>query len=154
VIPDVEALTEEFMTCLKVISSEIRWNHAPSVDTAKCVVPVFVPSRPSFNSRLCLSAHVSRIPEKYSFTLLLGSQRVAALDVNPGRAHTNFSTAKRETVWETHWQTWPLLDHAEIDAREMSHRKWLEAFCKRFGIKLEGGYKKPPHYGGEQLRLL
>ncbi len=150
---DDDRLIEEFMTAPKVVSARIRWTHAPHTDTAKCAVPVFVPSRPSFNARLCLTAHVSRIPEKYGFSLLLGSERVAALDVNPGRAHTNFASAKRETVWETHWQEWPDMDHATIDSREQTHRKWMDAFCLRFGIKLTGGYKKPPHYGGEQLWL-
>jgi hypothetical protein len=152
--PETDPLTLEFMSAPKVVSAEIRWDHASRTDTAKCNVPVFVPSRPSLNARLCLSAHVSRIPEKYSFALLLGSVRVAALDVNPGRSHTNFKSAKRETVWETHWQEWPTMDHATTDAREMSHRKWLDAFSQRFGISIKGGYRKPPHYGGEQLRLL
>lgn len=152
--PETDPLTAEFMAAPKVVPAEIRWVHAARTDTAKCIVPVLVPSRPSFNARLCLTAHVSRIPEKYGFALLLGSERVAALDVNPGRAHTNFKSAKRETVWETHWQEWPTMDHAEVDAREMSHRKWLDAFAQRFGIGILGGYRKPPHYGGEQLRLL
>lgn len=142
------------MAAEKVVQVEIRWSLSPHTDTAKCSVPVFVPSRPAFTARLCLSAHVSRIPEKYTFVLLLGSGRVAALDVNPGRAHTNFKSAKRETVWDTHWQMWPEMEHAKIDNQEMTHRKWMDTFALRFGLKMSGGYRKPPHFGGEQLRLL
>ena len=137
----------------KVIQEGIRWQHAPHTDTAKCALPVYVPLRPSFSSRLALTAHVSRIPLKYGFTLLLGSMRVCGLDVNPGRSHTNFRTGKRETIWETHWQSWPEIDHVEADDRELTHRQWLREFCRKNRIAFTGGYRAPPHYGGEQLRL-
>jgi|GEM_PF-3443986 len=149
-----DPITREFMASAKVVQVGIQWSLSPHTETAKCTIPVFVPTRPGFTARLCLSAHVSRIPEKYTFALLLGSERVAALDVNPGRSHTNFRSAKRETVWDTHWQEWPDMDHAEIDSREMTHRKWMDVFAIRFGLKINGGYRKPLHYGGEQLRLL
>lgn len=58
-------LIEEFMQSDKVVSADIRWIHPASTDTAQCKLPVFVLSRPSFNAQLCLTVHVSRLPEKY-----------------------------------------------------------------------------------------
>lgn len=96
---------------------------------------------------------MSRIPTKYGFALTIGSDRVGALDVNPGRGHTNFLSGKRETVWETHWQDWPNMEHAKTDLRDMTHRRWLVEFALRHRIALIGGYRRPPFLGGEQLRL-
>lgn len=141
------------MEAEKVVEVAIRWEVAPHNDTARCVVPVLVPSRPAFNSRLALTAHVSRIPVKYGFSMLLAGERVSGLDVNPGRAHTNFKTGRRETVWETHWQDWPS-NEAQPDLRTMSHRQWFREFCERNKILCRGSYRAPPHFGGEQLRLL
>jgi len=53
---------DEFMRAEKVVQEGIRWEHAPHTDTAKCALPVYVPSQPSFNSRLALAAHVSSVP--------------------------------------------------------------------------------------------
>ena len=78
---------------------------------------------------------------------------MSGLDVNPGRSHTNFKTGKRETVWETHWQAWPNIDHVVPDPRSLTFRAWLKEFCNRNHIRFDGGYRGPPHYGGEQLRL-
>ena len=70
----------------------------------------FVPHRQSslavgviFSGNLEVSAYQYRKPEKYSFTLLFRNERVFALDVRPGLAHTNKITL--ETVFGTHWQT-------------------------------------------------
>ncbi len=141
------------MAAEKAVQEGIRWHVLPHQDTAKCSAVVVVPSRPSFDSRLCMAAHVHRIPYKYSFSILLGSERVAGLDINPGRSHLNMRNGKRESVQETHWQTWPEMDHAEIDVRDMDHRAWMRQFFKEHKISFQGAYKGPPHYGGEQLRL-
>ena len=141
------------MAAEKVVQEEIRWVHSPHTDTAKCILPLYVPVRPEYSARLCLTAHVSRIPTKYGFAITLGSERVAALDVNPGRGHTNFVSGKRETVWETHWQDWPHMELATPDLRVLSHRRWLVEFAARHKIALIGGYKMLSFLGGDQLRL-
>lgn len=142
------------MSAEKVVPERIRWLVRAHEDTARCRLVVHVPSRPSYNATLHLLAHVSRIPLKFSFSLVLGSTRVAGLDVNPGGSPLNLVAGKKESVWETHWQTWPKTEHADVDARDLSHREWLREFAGRHRIKLEGGYRAPPHFGGEQLRLL
>lgn len=139
------------MASEKVASSRISWAHALNTDTAKSVVPLLVPSRPSFSAALHLGAHVHRIPEKYEFSVLLGGLRVAALDINPAGGHLNFSYGRKESVRITHWHCWPAED-VEPDTREMRFRPWLNAFCKRFKVTLNG-VGTPPHYGGEQMRL-
>lgn len=141
------------MSAPKILESRIKWTHQPFTDTARCTVPVIVPSRPSYNCRLAMTAHVSRIPLKYGFSLLLGSHRVCGLDVNPGRAHANFRTGKRETIWDTHWQVWPNAEHVEADGRELSHRQWFLEFCRRNTTAISSSYSKPPYIGGEQLWL-
>jgi hypothetical protein len=140
------------MASEKVAASAIRWVHGPNTPTAKAVVPLLVPARPSFIASLNLGAHVERVSEKYEISILLGGARVAALDVNPTGSHVNFATGKRESVRITHWHSWPAED-VEPDLRQMRFRDWLSAFCKRFKVTLEGRTDPPPHYGGEQLRL-
>ena len=120
-------------------------------DTAKATVPIVVPSRPSFSAAFHLGANVHRIPEKYEFSIVLGAQRVAALDVNPNGIHINFATGKKESVTVTHWHCWPAAD-VEPDMRQLRFKAWLTAFCKRFRLTLNG-FDTPPHYGGEQMRL-
>lgn len=121
-------------------------------DTAKATVPLIVPSRPAFTASLSLGAHVHRTPEKYEFSILLGGNRVAALDINPTTSHINFATGKKVSVRVTHWHCWPSKD-VEPDNRELSFKQWLNSFCKRFKVTLDG-FDPPPHYGGEQMRLL
>ncbi len=146
-------LIAEFLDAEKIVSADMKWFHPVNTDTAQCKLPVIVPVRPGFNAKLHLTTHVSRLPEKYGFSMLLGSIRIAGLDVNPGRGHTNFRTGVRETVVSTHWQTWPTMDHVEPDTRVMSHRRWLTSFLAKHRISFQGNYQMPPHYGGEQLRL-
>lgn len=125
--------------------------HSPNTDTAKAVVPLVVPTRPSFSASFHLGANVHRIPEKYEFSILLGGQRVAGLDVNPNGIHINFATGKRDGVRITHWHCWPSVD-VEPDPRDQRFKPWLNAFCRRFKVTLNGS-DTPPHYGGEQMRL-
>lgn len=147
-----DELISEFMASEKVASARVRWVHMPNTPTAKAVVPLVVPARPSFNASLYLGAHVQRQPEKFEFSIVLGLKRVAGLDVNPTGIHVNFATGKKEGVRTTHWHCWPA-DDVEPDLREMRFRGWLSAFCRRFRVKLDGTPDAPPHYGGEQLRL-
>lgn len=140
------------MVAEKVIEGKIQWKHGLYTETAKAVLIVIVPERPSFSARLYLTAHVSRLPEKYGFSMLLGSERVAGLDVNPGRGHANFKLGKRETVWDTHWQMWPDKE-AVVDNRTLLHSQWFRAFCQRCRIISRIEYKPPPHFGGEQPSL-
>ena len=100
---------------------------------------------------LILAAHLYRLPRKYSFTLLLGSERVFSLDVNPARMHNN--RAARVRVECTHWTKWPC-EEVEPDDRDLVHKQWFHEFCARGGIAFTGSYESPPFAAGEQPGLI
>ncbi|WP_097277530.1 hypothetical protein [Caenispirillum bisanense] len=91
---------------------------------------------------LHLTAHLTREPRKYGFTLIWRGAKILRLDVEPGATHFNIST--KTSVSGTHWQRWPD-DEAEPDLRALDHRGWLTAFCGRANIAFEPDqYKAPP----------
>jgi hypothetical protein len=139
------------MAAEKVAASRIRWTLELNRDTAKAKVPLIVPSRPSFSASLNLGANVHKTPPKYEFSILLGGDRVAGLDINPSGSHYNFVDGTRESVRITHWHTWPETN-VETDKRTLTFTRWLRAFCERYKVQLNG-FDAPPHYGGEQGRL-
>jgi hypothetical protein len=109
-----------------------------------------VNGRRDLSGRLEISAHLYRKPEKYSFALLFRNERVFALDVSPGHAHTNARTL--ETVFGTHWQTWPHMD-AVPDDRSFIYQGWLDDFLKKSRITLRMPPVPPPIGAGTQLRF-
>lgn len=150
---DDQALIGEFIAADKAANGSIRWVLEPHTDTAKANVLVVVPTMPILAAKLHLTANVRREPFKYGFALILAGRRILGLDVNPALAHINFTDLGKASVDCTHWQPWP--DHsAEPDERELSHQQWFREFCRRAKIRFTGSYRSPPHFGGQQLRLL
>jgi hypothetical protein len=96
-----------------------------------------------------MTAQRKHLPQKASFTLLLGDVRIFSLDVEPRRWHKNRRTLG--TVGVTHWHTWPC-EEAEPDNRTMSHKEWFWEFLQRSKTSFTGRYRKPP-YEPEQLGL-
>src|SRR4051812_12175321 len=106
-----------FLPAAKVASAQIKWRSKGHPDYSEAAVPIFCPSLPTLNARLVLIGHRSRVPHKYSYSLLLGDHRVLALDVNPAGFQFNADTF--ESVNITHWQVWPMTEAAP-DERELS----------------------------------
>jgi len=90
------------------------------------------------------------LPRKYGFALLLGSEKVLRLDVDPGRTH--FDPVTLTSVTGTHWQPWPG-SRAIPDERNLNHLGWFNEFLGRARIRYDGIYTAPPFIGGEQLRF-
>lgn len=147
---ELARLVNAFLPAPKLAMSKIEWRQKGHADYSEAAVPLFCPSLENVNSRLILTAHKSRLPRKFGFALLLGSERVLALDVNPASYHINFLTA--ESVNVTHWQRWPMME-AEADDRQQPHRAWLTEFLARAQIVYDGSYEPPP-FVEPQLQLL
>jgi hypothetical protein len=140
-------LVTEFLQAEKIATRRFRWS-GKRVDWVRAGTPVIVEGRRDLSGKLEISAHLYRKPEKYSFTLLFRAERVLALDVSPGLAHTNRRTL--ETVFVTHWQEWPLME-AVPDIRPFIYQRWLDEFLKRSKIALRFPPVPPPV--GAQLKL-
>jgi hypothetical protein len=139
-----------FLEAGKYVRGKVRWVQKPHSDYRQAALQVVTPSAPEFNARLVMTAHIHRIPQKSSFTLLLGSQKALRLDVEPGSTH--FDPVSLVSVSGTHWQPWPG-DRAIPDTRKFNHFGWLSKFLKKANIKWEARYVSPPHVSGEQLRF-
>src|SRR5437879_3468022 len=116
----------EFLAAEKTATKRFRWTGKPA-DWVRAGSPIIVDGRRDLSGWLEISVHLYRRPEKYSFALLFRNERVFALDVSPGRAHTNKRTL--ETIFGTHWQSWPLMD-AIADERQIIYKQWLDEFLK------------------------
>ena len=138
---DARAITD-YLAELKIYAGSYKWADKGHKDYTEVILPRTCRTMPEINGNLILTAHRTRIPQKFSFTLLVGSTRVAALDVNPGGYHLNRSTL--QIIRETHWQWFPTMEEAIEDAREFRHSAWLAEFCVRARVELNGPYQPPP----------
>lgn len=133
-----------FLTAEKTASGIITWKQKGHNDYSESVKIVLCPSIPELVGQIRLTAHKTRIPPKYGFTLLVGSGRmvrVLGLDVNPAASHFNPTTL--ESIRTTHWQKYPAYN-AEPDDRELSHIRWFALFMERANIASTIRYKAPP----------
>jgi hypothetical protein len=149
-LTDDAELIAAFLACPKIIRGKLRWRSKQHGQYVACTLEVFSPSRPEFTGRLAMTAHLTRLPQKASFSLLLGSARALGLDVNP--ASTHFDLDSMESVGCTNWQPWPNRN-ATPDHREFNHLGWFWEFLKRANIKCEARYVSPPFVQGVQTRL-
>lgn len=138
----IEEDVARFLGSEKLITGACVWKTKQHADYREVVKVVECPEFPELNGELRMTAHVTRVPQKASFSLLLGSVRTLSLDVNPASSHYNFATLT--SVNSTHWQQYPSYE-AVVDNRELSHGDWLANFCLRAKIKLTMAYKPPPH---------
>ena len=143
----------EFLAAEKVAATRLKFPLVLDTNSAKAQTTVIVPSRPTITAAFVIVAHVETLPEKYAFSLLLGGERVAGLDVNPTAGHVNYGSGRKVNVAVTHWHKWPSRD-VEPDLRNRRFRSWLDNFCKVNLIDLSPGCDTPPHYGGMQPRML
>lgn len=133
-----------YLAAPKLVTGPLVWKGKGRLDYGEAVKIVTCPAMPEFSGQLRLTAHKTRLPAKYGFSLLIGSGRmlrVIGLDVNPATSHFNSRTA--ESVRLTHWQTYPD-DHADVDERSLNHFEWLELFLARANIKSTMRYREPP----------
>ncbi len=144
------SIIRSYLDSIKLIKGDIKWKSKGHKDFCEVKLPVICPEMPEIDGQLVMTAHISRIPQKISFTLLAGSTRITGLDVNPASSHFNVKT--RESVSATHWQWFPLME-AEADQRNLTHFEWLREFCQRTKIELKIAYMAPP-YEPVQLDLL
>ncbi len=144
--PDEYELAEDverYLIADKVVRGACIWKRKQHADYREVVKILECPSMPEFNGSLIMTAHLTRVPQKFSFVLSLGNVRAFGLDVNPGSAHYNPRTLV--SVSSTHWQRFPLYD-AVPDERNLSHFEWLKEFCARARIGMDYlSYKTPPH---------
>lgn len=147
---DLTPTIKAYLQAPKVISGRVLWRNKRHPDFSEVTLPVICTEMPEINGELRLTAHKTRVPPKYGFTLLVGSIRVVGLDVSPGRTHFNRKTL--ESVKSTHWQWFPSYE-AESDERDLGHLEWLTEFCRMANIEFRSTYKSPPH-SPVQLDLL
>jgi hypothetical protein len=139
---DLASTAEAYLAAPKIIVGQILWRDKGHQDFAEAKLPVVCAEMPEINGELVLTAHKTRVPQKFSFTLLAGSVRITGLDVNPASSHYN--RISMQSVSSTHWQWFPD-NEADGDDRELTHREWLMEFCARTGIELQAHYRPPPH---------
>lgn len=147
---DAEDEVNRYLAAIKRVEGSCVWKKKQHQDYREVVKFVTCSEMPEVNGELRMTAHISRIPQKMSFSLLLGSVRVFNLDVNPATFHINSKTL--ELIYETHWQRYPT-NEATSDPRELTHQQWLIEFCKRSNLVLNMVYRAPPHEP-PQLSLL
>ena len=143
--PDDEQFQHQMRRYLqadKRIAGRCVWKRKQHPDYREVVKIVECSELPEFNGELRMTAHLSRVPQKFGFVLLLGTQRVLSLDVDPGRTHFNVKTLVG--VSSTHWQEFPEYEAIE-DGRDLNHQEWLVEICKRSNIRLDILYRTPPH---------
>lgn len=148
--PEIDSLIEAILDAEKEIIGNIGWKIAHRRDYSICNLKVVCPAAPRAILRLALGTQRTNLPQKSSFTLLFGGQRIFSLDVEPRRSHRN--TLTLGSVKGTHWHRWPCSE-AEADDRTFTHQQWFEEFRKRARITFTGRYRKPP-YEPEQLELM
>lgn len=148
--PEIDSLIAAILAAEKRIIGVIGWKINGRADYSVSSLRVVCSREPKAVLRLVMTAQRRNLPQKASFTLLLGSLRIFSLDVEPRRCHKNRTTLG--TVGVTHWHTWPC-DEAEPDNRTMPHKEWFWEFLQRSRTTFTGRYRKPP-YEPEQLGLL
>ena len=147
---ELDSLAAAILAADKRITDGVGWKSNGRADYSSAALRVVCPSIPKAVLRLVMQVQRRNLPQKASFALLLGSNCIMRLDVEPRRCHKNRRTLG--TVGVTHWHTWPC-EEAEPDARAMSHREWFWDFLQRSRTVFTGRYRKPP-YEPEQMRLL
>ncbi|WP_022694311.1 hypothetical protein [Ponticaulis koreensis] len=125
----------------KQMHSKLRFREKDHPDYEEAVCPVLCPEFPEANIQFVTHYHISRIPRKYSFVLLVQQKRCLALDVGPGRAHYNIRTG--QVVTHTHWQRLPDITNAEPDSRELTHWQWYKEFMEVAKIDYKDQYAAP-----------
>lgn len=147
---ELDSLIEAILAADKEIIGNVGWKVAHRRDYTVANLKVICPSYPRAILRLALTTQRRNLPQKASFTLLFGGQRIFSLDVEPRRSHKN--TLTLGSVKDTHWHRWPCSE-AELDERTLTHRQWFDEFNVRCRLLFEGRYRKPP-YEPEQLELI
>jgi hypothetical protein len=146
---DFDDLVRQFLTAEKTAHVRPRWRVKPHPDYAEAKMVVGVPGSRVLAGMVAITAHRVRLPPKYGWALLFRGKRILALDVNPGRGHTNLLL--EGSVNRTHWQRWPAMD-AEVDDREQNFAAWCTDFWKAANIVTRFAVLSPPR--GVQLRLI
>ena len=131
-----------YLRAEKIIVGQCLWKRKQHPDYREVLKIIECPEMPELNGELRMTAHLSRLPQKFGFAILLGSHRILSLDVDPGRAHFNVKTLV--SITSTHWQSFPEYQAVE-DERELSHHEWLLEFARRSNMKLDFAYRTPPH---------
>lgn len=143
---EFQRVVDDILGRQKVIHESMDWADKAHGDYVTCNMPVVVPEKPQFHLRLTLTAHLLRKPRKCSFILLLGGERIFALDVNPAAIHNNRDASG--IVDCSHWTRWPC-KKAEPDNRDLLHQQWWNEFLSRSNTDFYGRYDRPP-YTAEQ----
>lgn len=126
----------------KSLKHGFRWKSRRK-DYARATAPVLRFSDGRILARVIITAHVSKLPPKYSFCLSFQNIPILRLDVEPNRSHTDFINLRRVRTIGTHWHLWPG-NHAVSDNRALPHHFWLDEFLKRGRITSFHKYVKPP----------
>jgi len=149
-VQEFNQLVARFLAAGKTAHIKPRWQTARHPDYAEAKFLVGVPGSRTMTGIVTVTAHILRVPPKYSFSIIFRGQRILALDVNPGRAHKNLFVPGSVSV--THWQHWPTMD-AMPDTGEQNFTAWLRDFLQRGNIVTTFGLLSPPPRG-VQLRLV
>lgn len=136
-----DATYRSILDSQKFIQGELVYRQKAHGEFRETQATVLCPSHPEFNLRFISQYHVARLPRKFCFLLTLEGERIVALDVEPGRNHTNPLTLK--TVRGTHWHVWPDVDEALEDKRSRSHWEWFTMFLRRANLLYDGTYESP-----------
>jgi hypothetical protein len=132
-----------FLAAEKTVVKAYRWGGRTHPDYLKTKVIVVVVTDDGRRGELHMTSHIDRIPRKYGFSLTYRNAAIMRLDINPGRAHTNFSNLM--TVKGSHWHMWPDLGTAIPDGRILDHKHWFKEFCKEARIVYLHRYTPPRH---------
>jgi len=133
-----------------VITDSIDWSDKTHRDYVVCKLPVYAPEMPHFAMRLYLQTHVRTEPMRSTFALIF-TERIFALDVNPGMTHTNREDGTKVIIRGTHWTRWPC-NVAKPDLRNLEHQQWWNHFLQAANISFMGRYDYPP-YLPEQIEM-
>ncbi|WKW51894.1 hypothetical protein [Rhodomicrobium lacus] len=139
---EIASIVSSYLDSYKRIEGDVKWKNKGHPDYIQLKIPIVCPSMPEIDGQLIMTAHRTRIPHRFSFTIVAGSNRIVGLDVNPASSHFNVRTRKSVSV--THWQWFPVMD-AEADERNLLHLEWFREFCQRTKIEIKVAYAAPPH---------
>lgn len=147
---DLDDRVRRFLEAEKVAEHKWAWRKKSHNDFFEATSRLVTKSEPTECGKLMITAHRTRKPRKFSFSVLHASHRVLGLDVEPARLHLNPQTL--EKVEETHWHRWPDMSAAIPDDRNYQWNQWLYEFLKAGRIDLVYPLGPPP-FEDEQLEL-